>query len=396
MHERIPIYLALVISGLFPAAVIAVYTLFIDGFFSHHRRTTHTRSKYSFHDRLWELNCGWLGLLLAQGAAFVITGSLKNLCGKPRPDLIDRCQPREGSADRVPAGLVTKAICTQEDEAIMQDGKVETHAPWSFLCPRLNSSGFRSFPSGHSSSSFAGLFFLSLYLAAKLHILDQKGEVWRTLVVLVPTLAASCVAMSRIMDARHHPFDVLFGSALGILCAWGAYRQYFPPVSHTWEKGRAYPMRSWGTPVKRPVPGKVMIDSDTLEVLDDRVPAADDDDEEAHRFEMDVNAAPVSRRQGNPNFPSHRTDRSLDMDAETGYAGLSQGRQQFSSPQGPIAVSAALQPSSSGNAFRDQLEQNRRMRAGHTGTSPEREHNGSEDEDDIALRRPLHSARAEA
>lgn len=48
------------------------------------------------------------------------------------------------------------------------------------------------------------------------------------------------------MDARHHPFDVLFGSALGILVAWAAYRQYFPPVSQTWLKGRAYPIRTWG------------------------------------------------------------------------------------------------------------------------------------------------------
>jgi diacylglycerol diphosphate phosphatase/phosphatidate phosphatase len=112
--------------------------------------------------------------------------------------------------------------------------------------------GFRSFPSGHSSSSFAGLFYLSLYLAGKLHVLDQRGEVWRTLIVLIPTLAASCIAISRIMDARHHPFDVLFGSAMGILVAWGSYRQYFPPVSNSWLKGRAYPIRTWGKEMKAP------------------------------------------------------------------------------------------------------------------------------------------------
>jgi diacylglycerol diphosphate phosphatase / phosphatidate phosphatase len=54
------------------------------------------------------------------------------------------------------------------------------------------------------------------------------------------------------MDARHHPFDVLSGSLLGILCAWGAYRQYFPPVSETWRKGRAYPIRSWGKEPRMP------------------------------------------------------------------------------------------------------------------------------------------------
>jgi diacylglycerol diphosphate phosphatase / phosphatidate phosphatase len=52
------------------------------------------------------------------------------------------------------------------------------------------------------------------------------------------------------MDARHHPFDVLFGSAMGILVAWGSYRQYFPPVGNSWLKGRAYPIRTWGKEMK--------------------------------------------------------------------------------------------------------------------------------------------------
>lgn len=94
--------------------------------------------------------------------------------------------------------------------------------------------------------SFSGLFYLSLYLAAKLHILDSKGEVWKAVIVVVPTVVAALIAGSRIMDARHHPFDVITGSLLGILVGWGAYRQYFPPISETWRKGRAYPIRSWG------------------------------------------------------------------------------------------------------------------------------------------------------
>ncbi|KIW42481.1 uncharacterized protein PV06_06027 [Exophiala oligosperma] len=368
VKERVPIAWALVISGLFPAVVIGVYTLFIDGWFSHHRRTTHARSRYSFADRLWELNCGWLGLLLAQGAAFVITGSLKNLCGKPRPDLVDRCQPRAGSADAVPYGLVTKVICTQTNSAIMQDG-------------------FRSFPSGHSSSSFGGLFYLSLYLAAKLHVLDQKGEVWRTVIVLIPTLAASCVAMSRIMDARHHPFDVLFGSALGILCAWGSYRQYFPPVSHTWEKGRAYPMRTWGTPVRRPVLGKVLVDADTLEVLDDRVPPGNDDygdngvETSAHELKPQTLGSRLATT-------SYQSDGYGPSDVETGYTA---GPRPAASPH-PLPLGS---PSSSANAFRDQIAQNQRARAGYYGDpSPERDvgggvAGGSDDEDDLASRRFL-------
>lgn len=64
---------------------------------------------------------------------------------------------------------------------------------------------------------------------------------------MVPTLAAALIAISRIMDARHHPFDVISGSALGMTVAWLAYRQYFPPISEPWKKGRAYPIRTWAT-----------------------------------------------------------------------------------------------------------------------------------------------------
>lgn len=67
------------------------------------------------------------------------------------------------------------------------------------------------------------------------------------MIVLTPLLAASLVAVSRIMDARHHPFDVITGAVMGFFVAYVSYRQYFPPLSETWKKGRAYPMRSWGT-----------------------------------------------------------------------------------------------------------------------------------------------------
>lgn len=119
-NERVPILAAIIISGVFPIIVIAVYTLVIDGMFSH---SGTGRSKYTFNQRLWELNCGILGLLLAQGSAFVVTGSLKNLCGKPRPDLIARCLPSPGATDDPVFGLSSKAICTQTNRALMQDGE---------------------------------------------------------------------------------------------------------------------------------------------------------------------------------------------------------------------------------------------------------------------------------
>lgn len=229
--------LALALAGLVPLVVIAAYTLFIDGIFSHNKpiKTTTGKRKhtgpYRWRDRLWEFNCGFLGLLLSQGLAFVVTQVLKNACGKPRPDIIDRCKPNQDH-DPYPFGLSNYTICTGD--------------------PELIKDGFKSWPSGHSSSAFAGLFYLSVWLCGKLHVMDNRGEVWKTLLVMVPTLGAILIAVTRIMDARHHPFDVITGSFLGIVSAYVSYRQYFPSVTEAWHKGRAYSIRSWGTEPHNP------------------------------------------------------------------------------------------------------------------------------------------------
>lgn len=122
--ERVPIWLAMVYSCLCPAIIIAVYTLFLDGAFSKSKKSLSRSQRYTWGDRLWELNCGILGLFLAQGTAFVITGSLKNLIGKPRPDLLFRCDLPSGTQDPgIPTfGLLSRELCRQTDAYILQDG----------------------------------------------------------------------------------------------------------------------------------------------------------------------------------------------------------------------------------------------------------------------------------
>ncbi|KAL2814271.1 PAP2-domain-containing protein [Aspergillus granulosus] len=248
-HERISIFAAVACSGGGPFVIIAIYTLFIDGLFSHNKPIHQSTGKrrftgpYRWKDRLWEFNCGVLGLLLSQAICFVITQALKNACGKPRPDIIDRCQPREGSMDASPYGLSTSSICTGD--------------------PHLLKDGFRSWP----SASFAGLFYLSLWIGGKLHIMDNKGEVWKMFLVMLPCLGATLIAVSRIMDARHHPFDVITGSLLGVICASISYRQYFPSLSEPWKKGRAHPIRSWGTAPTYPDAGRYQGAGESTEAL---------------------------------------------------------------------------------------------------------------------------------
>ncbi|KAJ6546541.1 PAP2-domain-containing protein [Mycena vulgaris] len=145
-----------------------------------------------------------------------ITGSItqftKITVGRPRPDIIDRCQPIPGSVDPI-YGLSTSSICTtSNDSYIMLDA-------------------FRSFPSGHSSLSFAGLGFLAFYLAGKLHLFDHRGYAAKAWVSLVPFAGAALVAISRTMDNRHHWHDVLVGSILGTVVSYFAYRQYYPSLT---------------------------------------------------------------------------------------------------------------------------------------------------------------------
>lgn len=72
------------------------------------------------------------GLLLSVATTTVITQVIKITVGRPRPDMLSRCQPIEGAADAAVYGLSTVAICTVQSGRIILDG-------------------FRSFPSGHAS-----------------------------------------------------------------------------------------------------------------------------------------------------------------------------------------------------------------------------------------------------
>ncbi|KAJ1659717.1 hypothetical protein IWQ61_001241 [Dispira simplex] len=167
-----------------------------------------------FIRRSWfDLHQGWLGLMLGLTLTIMITHTLKITAGRLRPDFISRC--KLDLSDGIPKdpelGLSTMQLCTQTNEKLLRDG-------------------MKSFPSGHSSLSFAGLFYVSLFLAGKLHIHDRKGHTIKSFMVILPILGAAWVAVSRTVDYRHHWQDVVVGSLIGIACAYFAYRQYYPSL----------------------------------------------------------------------------------------------------------------------------------------------------------------------
>ncbi|GAA5872426.1 hypothetical protein JCM8547_000923 [Rhodosporidiobolus lusitaniae] len=161
----------------------------------------------------WDLHNGLLGLLLSVSLTTVFTQVVKICVGRPRPDIIDRCQPIEGAANKAVYGLAVAAeICTTD---------INSH---------LMLDGFRSFPSGHSSFAWSGLGFFALYLSGKMHLFDRRGHTFKAWIAITPPIGATLIAVSRTMDYRHHPTDVIAGSILGAVIAWITYSLYYPSL----------------------------------------------------------------------------------------------------------------------------------------------------------------------
>ena len=93
--------------------------------------------------KLWEWNTAWMGLGLALATTFLFTEGMKNIFGKPRPDLLSRCNLDPATVQQYAVGgygaqlpewnlLVSSKACRQPDSSRLDNG-------------------FQSFPSGHSS-----------------------------------------------------------------------------------------------------------------------------------------------------------------------------------------------------------------------------------------------------
>jgi len=175
-----------------PVIAIVVPMVFIIGVY------VKRRNVYDLHHAI-------LGLLFSVLITAVLTVVVKDAVGRPRPDFFWRCFP-----DGVPMyNNIT--------------GDVMCHGD-----PKVIKEGYKSFPSGHASGCFAGLGFLSWYLAGKIKAFDRRGHVAKLCIVLLPLLLASMVAVSRVSDYWHHWQDVFAGGLLGLVVASFCFLQFFP------------------------------------------------------------------------------------------------------------------------------------------------------------------------
>ena len=196
-----------------------------------------------------------MGLGLSLASALMITEGLKDVAGRPRPHLLAVCNP-----DTSPESIARWRVGGLGGNTL--DSAVPIVVTWQ-ICRTADTgdlhNAFASWPSGHSSTSWAGFLYLTLFVCAKLGVQipflpyssaerlnastfdddDRKTTprnnaaappVYLILLAAVPTGAAAYISVSRWFDYRHHPFDIISGSLIGIACAWFSFRLYHLPI----------------------------------------------------------------------------------------------------------------------------------------------------------------------
>jgi len=199
--ERVPVSWNIFYSGIVPGICLVIWL------------SVSRAGVHKFHVTI-------LGLLISIFLTCFVTDVIKNAVGRPRPDLISRCKPVNGTPKNL---LVDISVCTETDHHVLHDG-------------------WRSFPSGHSSFAFSGLGFLALFFAGQMHVFRPRTDLSRALIVIAPLLGAALIAISRCEDYRHDVYDVTCGSILGMGIAYFSYRRYYPRL-HSPKCDEPFPSR---------------------------------------------------------------------------------------------------------------------------------------------------------
>lgn len=270
-----PLWLLVVCCGGIPiVAILVVCLIFVPG----NTVPKGTPAALLWKRKLWELHAGFLGLALSLVGAWFITNGMKNMFGRPRPDMLSRCEPDLANFRQyVVGGIAQESIPTELNQVLVVGMLVSAD-----ICQQTDSykldEGFRSYPSGHSSGSSAGLIYLSLFLASKFAVtfpfvasaahVDHSsfsafpsriansranaGEaeqffqhqkslrsirrqaaappIYLIAIMVLPTFLSVFIAGSRWFDFRHHAFDIIFGYLIGVITAVFGFHFYHLPI----------------------------------------------------------------------------------------------------------------------------------------------------------------------
>lgn len=272
-YDTVSLPVLFVVAVVAPAAIIFVLAIAVT---PAHPAAKSSSKSLTWRRKLWEWHAGWLGLALSVVTAWFLTSGMKNLLGKPRPNLLGRCHPDSANMANYFVGdaanaandrrLVSASICQNTAKSVVDEG-------------------FRSFPSGHSTVAASGLVYLALVLAAKLGTgapflpygfrkpaevasshhgahgnmnsidvlafdgprdyqeiveVDRIASAARNqasapplylfIISLIPFSVALFISCSRWYDFQHHGFDIIAGFFIGTITSVLAFRYYYLPL----------------------------------------------------------------------------------------------------------------------------------------------------------------------
>jgi len=142
-------------------------------------------------------------LLLADG----VTNTIKVLVLRPRPNFLAYCnykgfQTASSSGNYTSYNLATQPNAVGSTSFCLSKSSL----PDSVL----------SFPSGHSSLSFAGMTFISLLIKYSIEVWGQFQLLGlHGAIFVAPLFLSSWIAITRIQDYFHHEDDVMMGCFIG-------------------------------------------------------------------------------------------------------------------------------------------------------------------------------------
>lgn len=169
---------------------------------------------FALHRDLHRTHALVLGVAEAAVGAALITDVIRLSVGRLRPDFRERWV-------RAACGGVVEQPAELDCGAVDDGFVVDRH---------MLIEGMKSFPSLHTSQSFAAATFLSLAVGSE-HLWGRDAPAWvRPLGVLaVGTLlgGATVVAATRVEDHRHHLEDVTVGAAIGVASGAAAWLVHF-------------------------------------------------------------------------------------------------------------------------------------------------------------------------
>lgn len=168
----------------------------MNGAWGNNRPEWLTKERHLFH-----VSMVCLALIFTINGA--LTNSLKLIIGNLRPDFLDRCQPDFGRMkENEPNAYYTIDICQQKNLRLLYDG-------------------LKSTPSGHSSFITCGLGFI-YYWQNKFIIGNSIRNIWCIFLIAI-------VMASRIVDHKHHWYDVISGALLGVAIIVSCWKWMFNP-----------------------------------------------------------------------------------------------------------------------------------------------------------------------